>query len=54
MSGNKKGIFERLKDQEQEDEDRLALKVIKYLGGVGFFKESVNVKEESVSIKEEP
>lgn len=45
-SVHKKGIFERLKEQEQEEENRLALKVIKYLGSVGFFQEPVPVKEE--------
>ena len=34
----KKSIFQRLVDQEQDEEDRLALKVIKYLGTAGFFK----------------
>lgn len=36
---DKKGIFERLLEQEQAEHDKLALKVIKYLGSVGFFKE---------------
>lgn len=36
----RKGIFERLKEQEQEEENRLALKVIKCLGKAGFFRES--------------
>lgn len=34
----KKGIFERLKEQEEQEEDRLALQVIKYLGKAGFFE----------------
>lgn len=34
-----KGIFERLREQDEAEEYKLALKVIKYLGGVGFFKE---------------
>jgi len=40
----KKGIFERLLEQEQDEEDRFALKVIKYLGGAGFFKESMQTE----------
>lgn len=36
----RKGIFERLMEQEQVEEDKLALKVIKYLGSAGFFKEA--------------
>ncbi|KAF2481126.1 hypothetical protein BDY17DRAFT_300737 [Neohortaea acidophila] len=33
----RKSIHERLVEQEQGEADRLALKVIKYLGGAGFF-----------------
>jgi len=40
----KKGIFERLLEQEQDEEDRFALKVIKYLGGAGFFKDPVQTE----------
>jgi hypothetical protein len=35
--GGRKGIYDRLLEQQQEEEDELALKVIKYLGKVGFF-----------------
>ena len=34
----KKSIFQRLMDQEQGEENRLALQVIKYLGKAGFFR----------------
>ncbi|KAK1814790.1 hypothetical protein LTR12_010837 [Friedmanniomyces endolithicus] len=33
----KKGIYQRLVEQQGEEEDRLALQVIKYLGKAGFF-----------------
>ena len=42
----RKSIYDRLVEQEQLEEDRLALKVIKYLGKAGFFNESGNVDEE--------
>ncbi|KAK0250161.1 hypothetical protein LTS09_014746 [Friedmanniomyces endolithicus] len=35
--GEKKGIYRRLVEQQGEEEDRLALQVIKYLGKAGFF-----------------
>ena len=35
----KKGIFQRLKEQEQKEEDRMALQVIKHLGKAGFFSD---------------
>ena len=34
---DRKTIFQRLKEQEQEGEDRLALQVVKWLGKAGFF-----------------
>ena len=34
----KKTIFQRLVEQEEEADDRLALKVVKYLGEAGFFR----------------
>jgi len=43
-ASRKKGIFERLLEQEQDEEDRFALKVIKYLGGAGFFKGPVQTE----------
>ena len=36
----KKSIFQRLKEQEQAGEDRLALQVIKYLGKAGLFADA--------------
>ena len=36
----RKSIFQRLVEQEQNEEDRLALQVIKYLGKAGFFKQT--------------
>ena len=36
----KKSIFQRLVEQEQTEEDRRALRVIKYLGKTGFFDEN--------------
>ena len=38
----KKTIFQRLVEQEQKEEDRLALQVIKYLGMAGFFKSPIS------------
>ncbi|KAK5117652.1 hypothetical protein LTR62_005075 [Meristemomyces frigidus] len=35
--GGRKSIYERLMEQQQEEEDRLALKVVKYLGKAGLF-----------------
>jgi hypothetical protein len=37
---DRKSIFERLVEQEEKGDDRLALQVIKALGQAGFFKES--------------
>ncbi|KAK4975812.1 hypothetical protein LTR42_003433 [Elasticomyces elasticus] len=34
---DRKSIYQRLVEQQQEEEDRLALQVIKYLGKAGFF-----------------
>ena len=41
----RKSIFQRLVEQEQNGEDRLALQVIKYLGKAGFFKEQSSIDE---------
>ncbi|EMC93247.1 hypothetical protein BAUCODRAFT_150603 [Baudoinia panamericana UAMH 10762] len=38
-TNGRKGIFQRLLEQQQEGEDRLALEVIKYLGKAGFFRD---------------
>lgn len=39
MAGEKKSIFQRLKEQEELERDKLALQVVKYLGGqAGFFR----------------
>ncbi|KAK0270844.1 hypothetical protein LTR35_013896 [Friedmanniomyces endolithicus] len=35
--GDRKGIFQRLVEQQGEEEDRLVLQVVKYLGKAGFF-----------------
>ena len=35
--GDRKGIYRRLVEQQGEEEDRLALQVVKYLGKAGFF-----------------
>lgn len=45
QSSEKKSIFQRLVEQEQNEEDRLALQVIKYLGKLGFFEESAPTQE---------
>ena len=45
-SGERKGIFQRFKEQEQEEDNRLALQVIKYLGKMGLFDDSHVVGEE--------
>lgn len=37
----RKGIYERLMEQQQEEEDRLALQIIKHLGQAGFFATGV-------------
>jgi hypothetical protein len=37
---DRKSIFERLVEQEEKGDDKLALQVIKALGQAGFFKES--------------
>ena len=42
----KKSIFQRLVEQEEKEQDRLALQVIKHLGKAGFFKESTRAEEE--------
>ena len=42
----RKGIFQMLKEQEQADEDRLALQVVKYLGKAGFFNCADSIDEE--------
>lgn len=39
-TNDRKSIFERLVEQEEKSDDRLALQVIKALGQTGFFKES--------------
>ena len=39
-TNDRKSIFERLVEQEEKGDDRLALQVIKALGQAGFFKES--------------
>ncbi|KAK5127214.1 hypothetical protein LTR85_008576 [Meristemomyces frigidus] len=36
-TADKKSIYQRLMEQQQEEEDRLALQVIKHLGKAGFF-----------------
>ena len=38
-SDERKSIYQRLLEQQQEEEDRLALQVVKYLGRTGFFEE---------------
>ncbi|KAK5153005.1 hypothetical protein LTS14_008113 [Recurvomyces mirabilis] len=37
VNTDRKSIYQRLMEQQQEEEDRLALKVIKHLGKAGFF-----------------
>ena len=39
-TNRRRSVFQRLMEQEQDEEDRLALQVIKYLGKGGLFKES--------------
>ncbi|KAF2724942.1 hypothetical protein K431DRAFT_281410 [Polychaeton citri CBS 116435] len=46
-SAARKGLFERLIKQEMEDENKLALQVIKYLGRVGFFAAPAKEAEDS-------
>ncbi|KAK4540804.1 hypothetical protein LTR36_008881 [Oleoguttula mirabilis] len=41
-TADKKSIYQRLMEQQQEEEDRLALQVIKYLGKAGFFSADAN------------
>ena len=36
-TAEKKSIFQRLMEQQQEEEDRLVLQVVKHLGSAGFF-----------------
>jgi hypothetical protein len=45
-STERKGIFQRFKEQEAEAENRLALQVVKYLGKMGLFDGSHTVGEE--------
>ena len=49
-SAERKGIFQRFKEQEQEEENRLALQVIKYLGKMGLFNDSHVVGEEESTL----
>lgn len=48
-TADKKSIYQRLIEQQQEEEDRLALQVIKHLGKAGFFGVTADVTaDESV------
>ncbi|KAK3686279.1 hypothetical protein LTR37_019962 [Vermiconidia calcicola] len=46
LATEKKSIFQRLVEQEEKAEDRLALQVIKHLGKAGFFRESTPAEEQ--------